>query len=309
MTGLDYFNARYYDPVTGQFLSVDVVQGNAQGTSPYRYMAGNPETRTDPTGQMITCGSCGSSGPPNANDCAADPSLSGCSTPASQGDDWEQDPSMNPVVQPTHINPKVVKGPASKQTGCNNKTCGDRDKQLIKNYLSGRKTFWANVSTAIGDGIALLGDIVSTVLHLLAQDWAGFGIELASTLFRAAAFIGDLGKLGILSMPLWVADILSGLKWVSTVIDVLSGIFEWANPLTATVNLFGRWAVKQAELQGASRIAQFIASGLSITGTALVPNLDAAYWDKQMTEVNTYSNQQAYNVCVQDQASEPGIPC
>ncbi len=56
VTGLDYFHARYYDPVTGQFLSADTVQGNAQGTSPYRYVAGNPETRTDPTGQrMIGC--------------------------------------------------------------------------------------------------------------------------------------------------------------------------------------------------------------------------------------------------------------
>ncbi len=55
MTGLDYFNARYYDPVTGQFLSADVVQGNAQGTNPYMYVAGNPESRTDPTGQRYTC--------------------------------------------------------------------------------------------------------------------------------------------------------------------------------------------------------------------------------------------------------------
>jgi len=66
VTGLDYFNARYYDPVTGQFLSADTVQGNAQGTSPYAYVMGNPETRTDPTGHMYTCdpsgGGCGSGG-------------------------------------------------------------------------------------------------------------------------------------------------------------------------------------------------------------------------------------------------------
>jgi len=53
VTGLDYFNARYYDPVSGQFLSADVVQGNAQGTSPYRYVMGNPESRTDPTGERM----------------------------------------------------------------------------------------------------------------------------------------------------------------------------------------------------------------------------------------------------------------
>ncbi len=51
VTGLDYYGARYYDPSVGQFLSVDSVQGNAQGMDPYAYVGGNPESRTDPTGQ------------------------------------------------------------------------------------------------------------------------------------------------------------------------------------------------------------------------------------------------------------------
>ena len=52
-TGLDYYNARYYDPVVGRFISADVKQGNAQGMDPYEYVAGNPETLTDPTGQRF----------------------------------------------------------------------------------------------------------------------------------------------------------------------------------------------------------------------------------------------------------------
>jgi RHS repeat-associated protein len=52
-TGLDYYNARYYDPVVGRFLSVDSVEGNAQGTDPYNYVGGNPESRTDPSGQRM----------------------------------------------------------------------------------------------------------------------------------------------------------------------------------------------------------------------------------------------------------------
>ncbi len=51
LSGLDYYNARWYDPVMGQFLSADNVQGNAAGMDPYGYVAGNPETKTDPTGQ------------------------------------------------------------------------------------------------------------------------------------------------------------------------------------------------------------------------------------------------------------------
>jgi len=49
-TGLDYYNARYYDPVVGRFLSADDVQGNFQGMDPYDYVGGNPETFADPTG-------------------------------------------------------------------------------------------------------------------------------------------------------------------------------------------------------------------------------------------------------------------
>jgi hypothetical protein len=53
---LDYYNAWFYDPVAGVFLSPDVKQGNAQGMNPYAYVGGNPETRTDPTGQRFTDG-------------------------------------------------------------------------------------------------------------------------------------------------------------------------------------------------------------------------------------------------------------
>lgn len=49
--GLDYYNARYYDPVVGRFVSADTVQGNSKGMDPYNYVGSNPETHNDPTGQ------------------------------------------------------------------------------------------------------------------------------------------------------------------------------------------------------------------------------------------------------------------
>src|ERR1019366_5576247 len=49
-TGLDYYNARYYDPVVGLFVSADIKQGNAQGMDPFASVGGNPETMNDPTG-------------------------------------------------------------------------------------------------------------------------------------------------------------------------------------------------------------------------------------------------------------------
>ncbi len=50
--GLDYYNARYYDPIVGRFVSADTVQGNEQGMDPYAYVGGNPETMNDPTGHL-----------------------------------------------------------------------------------------------------------------------------------------------------------------------------------------------------------------------------------------------------------------
>jgi len=47
-----YYHARYYDPSMGQFISADV----AQGTNRYGYVAGNPETQTDPTGNFSANG-------------------------------------------------------------------------------------------------------------------------------------------------------------------------------------------------------------------------------------------------------------
>jgi RHS repeat-associated protein len=50
LTGLDYYVARYYDPVIGRFLSADTKEDNFSAFDPYAYVLGNPETKTDPTG-------------------------------------------------------------------------------------------------------------------------------------------------------------------------------------------------------------------------------------------------------------------
>jgi RHS repeat-associated protein len=47
-TGLNYLNARYQDPLTGVFLSVDPLV--AKTGEPYIYASGNPSTLSDPSG-------------------------------------------------------------------------------------------------------------------------------------------------------------------------------------------------------------------------------------------------------------------
>ncbi len=65
VSGLDYYHARYYDPVVGRFLSIDKVSGNMQGMDPYAYVGDNPETKNDPTGQRFISAS-GQLGPRNS---------------------------------------------------------------------------------------------------------------------------------------------------------------------------------------------------------------------------------------------------
>jgi RHS repeat-associated protein len=54
-SGLDYYGARYYDPVLGQFTSADTVLPgggfDVWALSRYAYAEGNPIIRTDPTGR------------------------------------------------------------------------------------------------------------------------------------------------------------------------------------------------------------------------------------------------------------------
>ncbi len=57
-TGLQYYNARYYDPAIGVFLSPDTLVPDATGVFSYNrfmYARGNPIRYSDPTGHIEFC--------------------------------------------------------------------------------------------------------------------------------------------------------------------------------------------------------------------------------------------------------------
>ena len=53
-TSLYYYRARYYDAVTGRFLSEDPIGFRASDSNLYRYVGANPISRRDPTGLEYT---------------------------------------------------------------------------------------------------------------------------------------------------------------------------------------------------------------------------------------------------------------
>ena len=57
-TGLYYYNARYYDPTLGRFISPDTIVpgvGNPQAWNRYAYVVNNPLRYTDPSGHLAQC--------------------------------------------------------------------------------------------------------------------------------------------------------------------------------------------------------------------------------------------------------------
>lgn len=57
-TGLMHYQARYYDPVIGRFISPDTIipkRTNPQDFNRYAYVQNNPATHTDPTGHCNSC--------------------------------------------------------------------------------------------------------------------------------------------------------------------------------------------------------------------------------------------------------------
>jgi RHS repeat-associated protein len=113
-SGLYYLRNRYYDPTSGQFVSVDPAL--AIGVLPYGFVGGNPLNQTDPTGLCPLCivvvvilvggGLCvalcpgGSPGPISPSKPTPSPSPSPCTVPIPRAC---PSPSPSPGTCPNHM--------------------------------------------------------------------------------------------------------------------------------------------------------------------------------------------------------------
>lgn len=131
-SGLDYYNARYYDPIAGQFINADRLLADSYdllGLSRYAYVEGNPISRTDPTGHRYDLG------------CEPDCPSSAAPVPVMPGHDSSQAPTTNSVniAQEPGLG---YQGPIVATTGTSGPTAfTDQLPYSIDAYDSGSSTF------------------------------------------------------------------------------------------------------------------------------------------------------------------------
>jgi len=290
VTGLDYYNARYYDPVVGRFLSPDDVQGNTQAMDPYAYVSGNPETLTDPTGHRVACGpdGCGSNGPPNPNDCNADPSLSGC--PGSGGNGGGCTYNGKPCSSTN--NPCDAKTTTWNGSQCVAKPDHSQKKKDARNAKLLPKTL-------AGAGLLALGGIISILVDFYALK-KGFDdgdlLEMLGAIADGLSVLSDVvGAISLISSAAGAIAyaIETGLHAMLTIVNgalwaynlVMSG-WTWAKGVVTAALKFigltvqgvpGQLFKLAGDLFGKSLISggRAIGHGLMVAGNAILT--DVAY--------------------------------
>jgi len=111
-TGLDFYRARYYDPLTGCFTKADTVLA---GLNRYAYAGGNPTTRTDPSGHTAG-GGCHL----DALDCFCNQGNNATSSPECNGGDSGSD-----CVTDNSCNTGGASASGSRPCGVEGATCSD----------------------------------------------------------------------------------------------------------------------------------------------------------------------------------------
>ncbi len=183
-TGLDYYGARYYDGQAGQFTSADSV---SDGLSAYAYVAGNPETATDPTGHYI----CAATGCSNGNAGQSDSSDDGSSSTTPRGSGLCDVgtgfcvPGGLPLYDKTH----------HKEITCGSST--DPCKKTATQYANDQTTAYniANNDQTLFNRLGIVLLALGAALALLGTGMAAFALSHADVaLFYIAQILIGVGS-------------------------------------------------------------------------------------------------------------------
>ena len=236
-SGLMYYHARYYDPSVGQFASADV----AQGPNRYGYVAGNPETQTDPTGQRLVCDDDSATCHPHRSPGPQPPPVDQCRTDSTCGGYSLSGGGTSPQTNP---NPAPPEKPSHDTQGhCTSYAACDKDKgtaaKAAKDQGDGDKAlggFMVLMSAALrllidhDEAAKALDDVIDIIMGL--KDFFPFlilhlpgGNPLVGAL---SAFLSDIPKLlgavrAAQSLMHGWAFLNWGWKLVASVMDVSAG--------------------------------------------------------------------------------------
>ena len=267
LTGLDYYISRYYDPVAGIFLSADVKEGNAQGMNPYAYVAQNPETLTDPSGQMIVCppGGCGGPPPPPPppNHGPVPCTWQGCQ------DGNSGSSGNNPSPTPTHHQAEGA--------------CGDLTLQECSTAQSEQQSSLHHLHTEL-TWLQLLA-----VALTLASDVAQFIADLAGGLKNILSIIGDVvSMLGDAASLFSSAVTDFGLTSLQKAADTAAFISNGISSLWKTVRVFldsgwGRFISTAAEFLAEGVQALFTGGTSELLSVAVNTVIETAQWQLEKT--------------------------
>ena len=298
VSGLDDYGARYYDPLAGQFTEADTA---GDGLSPYAYVRGNPETYTDPTGKLRTCGvACGSSGGGGTGGSGSGSGSSGhhCTSDANCGcydkchSSGSVPPSNDPNMGPASLDTcnalcaalvRSSKGNANNQN-INPASCSPADKKC-QDALNAKNDA-TNAKNDTGD--ALIG---ITLVQLL-----GLGLRsLIQDFTNTALYMVALG--------VWTAAaVMIGLIWVLFTWESYQSVqwFENTNNITTFFNI-ARWGYLFVGVV-------LILSGLAVDADAEGGNFAAAGFAAGSI-ISLIGGEMVFDAAETQQLNEFGLSC
>ncbi len=213
-SGLDYYNARYYQPAVGVFLSADSKEGNQQGMDPYMYVGGNPETYNDPTGEYYAPPPQGNGSPPptcvQLNDCWSGSGGSG-QPPTSRQNPPPTRPTHQGVKLPGGCDPSVDHSIACKAWAW--------DASNVRSQRLDSLNHKALLEMLAGYLLFLTGDVISFIsssgLLEKIEAFLDFG---ATILYSIIPLVGQLFGGSVLETTLrlssWVSNIMGNVEIV-----------------------------------------------------------------------------------------------
>jgi hypothetical protein len=290
-SGLNYFNARYYDSVVGQFTSADQVQGPNR----YAYVDGNPETLTDPTGQFGMCGITAlpdgmcwagrhhkTNGPPPPPTIPPGITAAQCRKVDCRGDDGRNGGSGGNLVDPP---PSGDHLPDCKTQSCLDNLKNGGIKELIGGGLEFIVAMGAMTAACTGPWAGVLCDPAVQTLKTMAFDALHHLVDAFQLIWEGTQTLGQRPDALVIFM-------LDAVKLGIDIVQIWTSIQAIKAAFTAGSQL---WSQTKTYFKFMTGLAKMVSKGSAIltvilNGISLAPILGEALGDQYIQDVEDFAN-------------------